>query len=504
MNTLDYRKLVGSGTKRISAADVYPFTKTLVAISDSEKAYLDAAQLALNKLYARVALTPTFLSEQLGGYVERYGFISNEVKIYLESDCAHGKPRACFGNNVYLNEGAHWTCTCANYLSAEAALQAHFHDEMDASEHKADSHTLVELHSGAFRHLPVNSLAHRLRAPIDDYIIQLAKLVHEASSTKPVLHYLTKTFLGTKALEIYEFCRRFESVTGIVVKVVTWEDLAHARPENGTDQQGRYRLFSKQGDEISVVFCRTELFGHPTGTFLPSQDSAWEQPIKDYIRYAPLYAEFQKNSAIIFVPTLGERLARSRMMEQSIFDRAGEFLTCEETTIVREILPRPRDLPTKSSLDRNSLESWLSKNDLVAKNVLRGYYRPVQSNLEARAGKGRNDAEIIVGTPQSTAASENHLILSEIFQAYPKVYPTKHDAEFVTRDGQKLTSLQFGNQICRTEVALFSIVVIDSHGDILENTVAGYGARTKPEVYIDQISDASAYGAIASLTLALD
>jgi hypothetical protein len=155
-------------------------------------------------------------------------------------------------------------------------------------------------------------------------------------------------------------------------------------------------------------------------------------------------------------------------------------------------------------LDRNSLESWLCKNDLVAKNVLRGYYRPVQSNLEARAGKGRNDAEIIVGSPHSTASSAQHLILRELFQAYPRVHPTKHDAEFVARDGQKLSSLHFGNQICRTEVALFGIVVIDPHGDILENTVAGYGARTKPEVYIDQISDASAYGAIAALTLALE
>jgi hypothetical protein len=502
MSTLDYRELGESRAKRISAAGVYPFAKTLVAINDSEKAHLDAAQLALNKLYARVALTPTFLSEHLESYIERCGFISNEVKIYLESECALGKPRACFGNNVYLNEGADWTCTSANYLSAEAALQAHFHDELDASDRKADSHTFVELHSGDFRHVPVDSLPHRLRSPIDDYIVQLAKLVHEASSTKPVLHYLTKTFLGTKALEIYEFCRRFESVTGIPVKVVTWEDLAHARPENGTDNQGRYRLFSDQGNEISVVFCRTELFGHPTGTFLPRQDSTWEQPIKDYIRYAPLYAEFQKNSAIIFVPTLGERLARSRMMERAIFDRAGEFLTSEEVTIVREILPRPRDLPPNLPLDRNSLESWLCNNDLVAKNVLRGYYRPVQSNLEARAGKGRNDAEIIVGSPQSTAASAHHLILPELFQAYPRVHPTKHDAEFVARDDQKLSSVQFGNQICRTEVALFSSVVINSHGDILENTVAGYGARTKPEVYIDQISDASAYGAIAALTLA--
>jgi hypothetical protein len=483
---IDYRQFSYPLDFRTPAKGQYPFCIDVVSLSSNAINNLVRAQRLFNQLYASIAADPEFLKEKLAPLAARCEFIKAELAVTDQCENVPGKIKAVFGNNVFLFDGKKWTMTSANYLSAEAALHAHFYDELKREHLSANACGIFDietLEKYAIAPDMAGTPFQLCSAPLDTYIDSIATAMSLTTHPSQRLHYLTRTFVGTKAIEIQYFCQRFIMRTGMPVSVISWDDIEGAEVDTSNrDAHGRGLLRLRNGEAVTAIFCRTELFGHPTSRFIRTPRHVWRDELEFYDRAMSAYQRIQCESSVLIMPTSGQRLARSRFLETSLTENLERFLSREDAEFLSTFFDRPMPLTDLSQLPR----------DRVAKNVLRGYYRPVQAMMEARAGGQRNDTPIVI------RASSDQIKDAE-FYTYKSISTPAWVARYVGKDGTPV-SVGCHEGLNRSEFAVFGATI--SHPDPqpkLLNVVAGIGARTKPIVDQANLPDAGAYGAITAV-----
>jgi hypothetical protein len=521
---LEYQNLDKKTDEMVPFDGNYPYTQSILRIPDEEFKKLKRAQFLFNKLYSLAVQDTDFVSEALKPMSNQCGFISYELEVFKSVENQNGKLRASFGNNIFLQQTKNvpdseykWIMTAANYLSAEAALQDHYQVNLIKKLNqyvKEDrfKDNLKEQYNILYGSNDINRI---LPGPMRQNIEHIAQLVQSLNPDSPKIHYLTKTYKGTKAIEIHHFCLNMRLKFGIQVDVIFWDDLEQAFIDyRNKDVYGRGNLFLKNGDRVSLIFTRTELFGHLTGRFIPHDEKMWTDELKYQLKIMDIYKNIQSRSNAVFVPTSGERLVRSRPVEIALKRNLEHFLDKEESKYLAPFFPEHWEIGIEfSSADigdksnkKNRLKTYYElilnseKGSFVAKNALRGYYRPVQSILDARAGQGRNDAMIVKNEKELldivSSPDDNH---RNLFIMFPQIFPPKHFASIVSLSGDthNIHSDDSGGAI--SEIALFGAYIQDSDGKNICNDVTGIGARTRPTDSSHPITNEISYGAMSLL-----
>jgi hypothetical protein len=519
----------------------YPYTQSILKISDLEFYNLKKSQYLLNRLYGLAAKDIDFVSKAMQPVAHQCGLTSSILEIYQSSELQKGKPRACFGNNVFLcqdkktaiqsrksiennsdiysNFDWRWKMTAANYMSVEAALQDHLRinlkDEIiqHVELYGFDEHLTTSCNIGSW-----NDINKILPSPLETNISCIAEITRLLNPSCLRIHYLTKECKATKAIEVQHFCTSMRLRHSIQVSIISWEDLEKATiSEEKRDAFGRGQLCLDNGEEISLIFTRTSLFSHVTGRFESHNKSFWTEELKSQLRIMKIYKDIQTKTSAIFIPTLGERLARSRPVEIALKRNLDRFLGGAEAAYLEQVFNDSWEIGIQFSQLKNDEKSELKKKDrlyykeivvnspensFVAKNILRGYYRPIQAVLEARPGNGRNDAVLIrdKDTLLDIIKSKEDKYRN-LFVMFPWINSPVWSASIVSLDGKvhEISESQQGGVV--SEIALFGCYVEDLEGNIIYNLVSGVGAKTRPYSSSHPIADEVSFGAIGLIMI---
>ncbi|MEG4301761.1 hypothetical protein [Microcoleus sp. D3_18a_C4] len=506
----------------------YPYTQSVLRISSNEFETLKQAQFLFNKLYSLAVQDIDFISKALQPVAARCGFVASELEVYRSVELQEGKPRAVFNNNVFLQQARNiqaldtykcpWIMTVANYLSEESALQDHF--QINLTE-KIREHIGLGLKTHLKEEpaiLDENDISQILPAPMrenNSYIAYLAKLQNPDS---PKIHYLTRTTYEkvTKAIEIQHFCLSMWLDHHVKVDVIFWDDLEKASIEyRNRDIYGRGDLFLENGDKVSLIFARTELFGHLTGSFMPHNKELWPEEVRHQLKIMDIYKNIQRESKAVFVPTSGERLVRSRSVEIYLKRNLHRFLNDKETQYLSQFFSKhweiglkfPPLYPESKSDEAHSSPMYYGlvanseENSFIVKNLLRGYYRRKQAILDVRDGRNIGRSRIETKAELLDVISSTDDNWRDLFIMFPKIIPPKRSASIVSLSGEahNITLEAHGGTV--SEIALFGAYVQDSDGNNICNSVTGIGARTRPVNLSNPVAEEVLYGAIGTITV---